>query len=264
MSRQKHIPVVLTPRDLTLFRTLLTTRILGVNDVMTVMGFTSLRRANRRLLKLVRAGLLRRWFVPTAAGGQSALYGLAPKGAHSIGEAQHRLISWTPDSLITGSQFLAHQQAVNAIFIDVNFKNLPEGFACKRWLHFQTNLSPSVPLIPDGYFEIAHQNTVYPMFLEVDRGTETSKVWLRKAEHYLTLAVTGEFERIFHQERSLVSVLVFFPSMRRLAAVRRAIARRTAKLFFFTADADGLWKASWLRPEGSEKVGLFGGIEGQE
>lgn len=252
---QKQIPVVLTSRDLLLFRTLVTARILGVTEIITVMGFASLRRANRRLLKLASAGFLRRWFVPTEAGGQRALYGLSTKGAQRIGESPHRLISWPSDSLITSSQFLAHQQAVNAIFIEVNFKPLPQGFTCNRWLNFQTNLSSSVPVIPDGYFEMVYQDTVYPMFLEVDRGTETSRIWLRKVENYLTLAVTGEFERVFQRKR--FRVLVFFHSVRRLAAVRRAIARRTAKLFWLTAEADGLWKTGWLRPDGREKVPLF-------
>jgi hypothetical protein len=263
MSRQKLIPVVLTPRDLLLFRTLMITRILGVAEVMSIARFASLRRANRRLLKLVRAGFLRRWFVPTEAGGQRALYGLSPQGAHRIGEPTRGLITWTSNSLITSSQFLAHQQAVNAIFIEAKFKPLPQGLTCNRWSTFNTQLSPSVPLVPDGYFELVYHGAVHPMFLEVDRGTETSKVWLGKAEHYLALATNGEFERLFQQKRSQLKVLVLFHSERRLAAVRRAIARRTAKLFWFTTQSEGLWKTSWLRPKASQKVGLladpFGG-----
>ncbi len=256
MSRQVHIPVILTSRDVLILRTLVTTRVLGTTEVMTVAGFSSLRRANRRLLKLVRAGFLRRWFVPTESGGQRALYGLSVRGARQIDEAPLGLINWKPDSLITSSQFLSHQQAVNSAFIEANFKPLPDGIRCTRWLSFKTALTPTVPLVPDGYFEIVQHDKIHPMFLEADLGTETSAVWLRKAEHYLRLAISGEFERLFHQKS--FRVLVVFPSEKRLVAVRRAIARRTTKLFWFKTQAESLWSNSWQRPTG-EKVGLFGG-----
>ena len=107
MSRQVHIPVILTSRDLLILRTLVTTRILGTTEIMTVAGFASLRRANRRLLKLVRAGFLRRWFVPTESGGQRALYGFPFRGARQIDEAPLGLINRKLNALITSSQFIA-------------------------------------------------------------------------------------------------------------------------------------------------------------
>jgi hypothetical protein len=259
--------IILTARDLLVLRTLAISRVLDGEQVKLIAGFTAIRRTNRRLLKLVRAGLLRRWFVGTESGGQRALYGLSPKGAIRIGENPSGLIHWKQDTLVTSSQFLAHQQAVNAVLIQARFRPVPTGVACREWLTFKLPLSASVPLIPDGYFEIVTDpnSSVYPMFVEVDLGTESSTVWMRKVELYLKLAVGGEFERRFRQKR--FRVLVVLPSERRLQAIRRAIARRTDKLFWFgTFDGlrrEGLFEPIWLRPVGDERLRLLGVTDGR-
>jgi hypothetical protein len=125
-------------------------------------------------------------------------------------------------------------------------------------MNFHEALSPSVPLVPDGYFEIVQAGTVHPMFLEVDLGTESSRVWKRKVELYLKLAIGGEFERFFHAKR--FRVLVVLHSQRRLEAVRRTVAGRTEKLFWFSTQeeltAQGLCSAIWLRPAGTPSIPL--------
>ena len=219
---------------------------------MTVVGLP------RRLLKLVRSGLLKRWFVGTASGGQKALYGLSPQGATLIGEARQGLIPWKQDTLITSSQFLAHQQAVNAVFLLARFRPLPSGILCERWRTFREPISPSVPLMPDGYFELRQGSAGYPMFLEVDLGTESSRVWKRKVELYLKFALGGEFERMFNEKR--FRVLVVLHSERRMEAVRKTVAQRTDKLFWFSTQdeltRDGLCSPIWLRPTGAERITL--------
>ncbi len=266
MSRRASVGIVLTSRDLLLLDTLLTARILDSSEVMTVAGFTSVRRANRRLLKLVRVGLLRRWFVGTESGGVRALYGLSPQGSLRTAGTSNGLIHWKPDSLITTSQFLAHQRAVNAVFLEARYKALPAGVTCKRWLNFKVPLSPSVPLVPDGYFEIIENGMVYPMFLEVDLGTETSTIWMRKIELYLKFAIGGEFEPLFEEKR--FRVLVLLHSERRLQAIRTTVAKRTDKLFWFSTQDDlkreGLWRQPiWLRPSGNERLRLLVGTDGR-
>ena len=259
MSTVTGLGTVATSRDFALLRTLVITRVLDGEQVMTIAGFRSVRRTNRRLLKLVRAGLLKRWFVGTAGGGQKALYGLSPRGANLIGETTQGLIPWKQDSLITSSQFLAHQQAVNAVFIQARFTAPPVGFAVQQWTRPKLPLSPAVALIPDGYFEIVQSDTVHPVFLEVDLGTETSRVWRRKVDLYLKLALSGEFERLFQSKR--FRTVILFPSCRRLKSIRSLIAKRTEKLFWLsTLDAfhqAGLWGPIWLRPVGENKVRIL-------
>jgi len=249
---------IVTARDLELFRTLAIARVLDGEQVQAVAGFVSVRRTNRRLLKLVRAGLLRRWFVGASGGGQKALYGLSPQGANLIGETRQGLIPWKQDALITSSQFLAHQQAVNAIFLMARFQPLPSGLSCARWVRPKLPLSPSVPLIPDAYFEIVRDGVVNPMFLEMDLGSEASPIWKRKVELYLKLALSGEFQGTLDAKR--LRTLVVFPSERRLRSIRKVIANRTEKLFWLSTrtevERDGLWSPAWLRPVGGEKQRL--------
>jgi hypothetical protein len=259
MSTAKNVGTITTSRDLLVLRTLTVTRVLDVDQVIAIGGFASVRRTNRRLLKLVRAGLLKRWFVGTASGGQKALYGLSPQSATLIGETRQGLIPWKQDSLITSSQFLGHQQAVNAVFIQAQFGSLPSGLSCGRWMTFREPLSPSVPLMPDGYFELTQGGASHPMFLEVDLGTESSRVWKRKVELYLKLALGGEFERMFHQQR--FRVLVIIHSERRMEAMRKTVAKRTEKLFWFSTQdevsREGICSPIWLRPSGTERIALL-------
>jgi len=259
MSTTRNIGTITTSRDLLVLRSLAVTRVLDVDQVMAIGGFTSVRRTNRRLLKLVRVGLLKRWFVGTASGGQKALYGLSPQSATLIGEDRRGLISWKQDSLITTSQFLAHQQAVNALFIQGRFRSLPAGLSCERWMTFREPFSQSVPLMPDGYFELMQDGAVHPVFLEVDLGNESSRVWKRKVELYLKFAIGGEFERMFHQKR--FRVLVVLHSERRMEALRRTVAKRTEKLFWFSTQDDvsrqGLCCSIWLRPTGAVRMPLL-------
>jgi hypothetical protein len=259
MSSVKDIGTVTTPRDLMILRTLAVTRVLDGSQIGIVGGFSSVRRANRRLLKLVRAGLLRRWFVGTEMRGVKAIYGISPQGASLIGEGSHVLLPWKPGRVITSSSFLAHQQGVNEIFIRARFQALPAQVLCERWMSFREPLSPSVLLVPDAYLEIRHADTVHRMFVEVDRGTESSKVWKAKVELYLKLAVSGEFERMFHEKR--FRVLVLFHSSRRLEVVRKTIVSRTDKLFWFSTQdelrSEGLLAPIWFRPEGAERIPLL-------
>lgn len=259
MSTVMGVRTVVTSRDLALLRTLVVTRVLDGDQIMRITDFRSVRRANRRLLKLVRAGLLKRWFVGTASGGQRALYGLSTRGANLIGETSQGLIPWKQDALITSSQFLAHQQAVNAVYIQAQSQALPPGVILKQWTRPRLPLSQSVPLVPDGYFEVSQAGTIHPIFLEADLGTETSRVWRRKVDLYLKLAIGGEFERLFHEKR--FRVLILLPSSRRLDSIRTVIAKRTEKLFWLGTFDDveqcGLWSPIWLRPVGATKVGIL-------
>lgn len=259
MRTARDTRTVLTSRDLTVLRTLVITRVLNSEQIQIIARFTSVRRTNRRLLKLVRAGVLRRWFVGTASGGQKAIYGLSPAGARLLEEPTRGLITWKQDALITTSQFLTHQQAINRVFIRAQHQPLPGGCSCTKWQAFRKQISSSIPLVPDGYFEIVHDRVVHPMFLEADLGTESSAVWKRKVDLYLKLAVSKEFEQIFDKTR--LRVLVVVSSERRMNALRRVIAQRTDKLFWFTTEdrmeLAGLCGPIWMRPRGDELIPLL-------
>jgi transposase InsO family protein len=190
------------------------------------------------------------------------IVGMAVQTNHAVSLTLQALFSAVEHHtrpIITSSQFLAHQQAVNAVLIQSRFRDLPSGLSCERWTTFREPLSPSVPLMPDGYLELMRDSAVHPMFLEVDLGTESSRVWKRKVELYLKFALGAEFESMFHQKR--FRVLVVLHSERRMEAIRKTVAKRTEKLFWFSTQDDvsrhGLCSSIWLRPTGAERIPLL-------
>ncbi len=251
--------IVLTSRDRLLLKEIAVGKIIDREIAKEIAGFASTTRANSRLLKLTRAGLLKRFFLGTRAGGTKALYCLSKKGAEIVG-VPVRLIQRKSDSLLIGDQFVHHQLFINSIWVQVKFRQVPvPDVQFGRWLAFPSALSKQTPLIPDGYFELNTPSGLIPMFCEVDRGTETLKVFSKKISLYLQLALTGEFQVLFKQSR--FRVLVATHSERRLNMLKALASKHTDKIFWFATLDDinkhGLFASIWQRPEGSQRVALL-------
>jgi hypothetical protein len=242
--------LVLQPRDRHLLEELSTMRVVDREQAKIVTGFGSTTRANTRLLALSRAGLLRRCFLGTTAGGSKALYILSAKGAQAVGvpfRGPHR----RKDEALIADFFIEHQLRINEIYCTLKYRPTPvEGVTFKRWKSFHEPFTPTIRLIPDGYVELQTSAGIIPSFLEVDLGNESLTVWKEKVSNYLQLALSGECERRFGQGR--FRVLVIAHSERRLRSIRTALAAATDKLFwlasFESIRHDGLFAALWLRP----------------
>jgi hypothetical protein len=250
--------IVLTDRDRQLLKELAIGKVIDREQAKRIAGFKSTTRANDRLLKLTRAGFLRRFFLGTRAGGTKAIYSLSAKGAQ-VGHIEGRLIKRKNNSLLVGDLFVEHQLAVNSVWIKAKFTPIPvPDVQFIRWVVFPSILSKSTPLMPDGYFELRSTSGMYCLFCEVDRGTETLKVWSRKISLYLKLAASGEFQVLFKQSR--FRVLVAALSERRLNILRRTTALHTEKIFWFATleeiNKKGLFAPIWKRPVGEQKVPL--------
>jgi hypothetical protein len=249
---------VITPRDLHLLRELATAKIMDREQVQIVCNIRAVNRANDRLQQLHNAGLLRRHFQGTIAGGRKALYSLSTTGGHLIDVARVWRLQHPEDELLIGDSFTAHQTAVNWVWLSAKYR-LPSGVEFLRWLNFQEPLTPAIALIPDGYFEIQSDGEALSHFVEVDLGTESHKAWDRKIQLYLKLATSGEFVRLFH--RSRFRVLVTANSERRLLNILQTVKKQTPKLFFFLDHniiyRDGIFAPLWLRPDGATKQSLL-------
>src|SRR5437016_13917575 len=99
--------LVIQERDRRLLTELGTMRIIDRESAKLVAGFGSTTRANTRLLKLTRAGVLRRFFTGTVASGRKAVYTLSPKGAEAV-HAQFEGIKRPSERLILGDRFVEH------------------------------------------------------------------------------------------------------------------------------------------------------------
>jgi len=217
-------------------------RILDRRQIEVLIGFTSISRVNVRLAKLRKAGLILRYFTGTASGSRRALYALTKLGA-TAGGVLYAPLKWRPESTLLGNAFVAHQLALNDIFVAT--------WGRVRWTVFDHPLSTTVPLVPDALVESETQ----AHFLEVDLGTEPLTVWTRKADLYMKLATSGTFREITSQPR--FSVLVITTSEQRMSALRRHILKQTPKLYWFATleiiMRQGFWSSVWLRPHGDNR-----------
>jgi hypothetical protein len=233
-------------------------RVADREQIKVAAGFGSTSRVNTRLLALVRAGLLRRFFLGSG-GGRKALYALSAKGAQMIG-VPCRGPRRRQDEMLVADFFVQHQLTINAIYCDLKFGtiHIPQ-VRFVNWLAFHDPLVAGLSLIPDGYVEFSTPTGIDASFIEVDLGHEGLAVWKEKARHYLQLAISGEFAKQFKQPRFRVLVLV--NSLRRLHSIRSAVAPITQKIFWFaTLDAvrgKKFFGPVWLRPVGETNQPFF-------
>jgi hypothetical protein len=249
---------VIQRRDRHLLTELGTMRVIDREQAQLVMGFPGLRRANRRLLKLTQAGVLRRIFIPNPPLGQKALYTLSPNGAALTGSERMGLP--LRHSRFGSSPFLLHRLAINEVYLTLKYRALPSAdIRLARWISFREPLSQVVPLIPDGYFELVSGGMVHPMFLEADLGTESLLIWQKKTQLYLQLAISGKFPELFRQPK--FRVLVIATTDRRLRHIKTTIAKATDKIFWCSTFEQikqlGFWSACWMRPAGDQPFPLL-------
>lgn len=152
---------------------------------------------------------------------------------------------------LLGSRFLEHQLRLNAVYLRVRYRPIPlADVSLTRWLTFRRALTPHVPLIPDAYIDLGTPDGPKAMFLEIDQGTESLRVWRRKTDEYLKFALSGSFPTLFRQAQ--FRVLVIAPTVRRIAALRRCIAPKTTKIFWLTTsqavETPDFWGPVWYRP----------------
>lgn len=251
MTGNNRRGIVLQDRDRHLLTELATMRIIDREQAKCVAGFGSTTRANTRLLALVRAGLLRRFFIGTTGRATKALYALSRPGAELAGVPYRGLRRGSEETLVA-DYFVHHQLSVNDLYCLMKHQPLPVADAkFSRWRNFYEPVEPGGALIPDGYAEITVAGKTVPMFVEVDLGTESRVVWKRKVEAYLRYAVSGRFQQ--QSQHPQFRVLVAAHSERRLASLRVATAELTNKIFWFaTFEAvkrNGFWSPIWQRPK---------------
>jgi hypothetical protein len=256
-SKKGRRGFIVQPRDRNLLRALEVLRVADCAQLMIVAGFGSITRANTRLLQLVRAGLLRRFFLGSG-GGRRALYALSRKGAELVGVIDHGPRR-RQNEVLVADYFIAHQLAVNDLYCTLKYKAIPtSGVRFHRWLTFSQQFTPTLGLIPDGYIEFMTPAGIAGCFVEVDLGHESLSVWKQKANNYLQLALSGDYQELFGQERFRVLVLV--NSERRLHSIRKAVSLVTEKIAWFAtleSSDSNFFGTVGLRPNNHQPKPLF-------
>jgi hypothetical protein len=247
--------IIIQPRDLHLIRTTAELRAIDRQQAMTIGGFKSVTRVNTRLIRLVRAKLLNRFFIGVGPGTQKAIYTVSQKGA-AVAGVEYRRFRRKNNALYSGDIFLEHQLLLNEIYLSLTKTGSPA--TIQNWKTFEKPLSGS-SVRPDAYFEIITSDSIKPVFLEVDKSTESKKTWRKKTASYLSFALSGTFEKQF--SHSQFRVLVITTTPQQLRRIQSAISEQTNKVFWLTTFSDiktlGFFSAIWQRPAGAEKVPLL-------
>ena len=259
MIGNKEKGIVLQDRDHRVLRELGKMRVADRELIKCAAGFGSTTRANSRLLALTRAGLLRRFYIGTTAGGKKALYALSLNGA-KVAQVPFRGPRRESEKVLVADFFVTHQLELNRIYCTLAYPSIPvPGVRFLRWMNFSESVAPGFALIPDGYVEVATPGKTLSAFLEVDLGHESRSVWRKKVEQYLNLALSGAFAQRFGQ--SQFRVLAVTNSERRMESLRVATAAITEKIFWFSTleeiDGKGFWSPIWLRPKGTDLLRLW-------
>lgn len=258
MTGTKRKGIVFQERDRRVLQELGVMRIADRELIKCSARFGSTTRANSRLLALTRAGLLRRFFLGTTAGGKKALYALSPNGA-KLANVPYRGPRRGSDEVLVADFFVMHQLEINRIYCTLVHQPIPmPGTQVLQWMNFSESVAAGLTLIPDGYVELGNAGKTLAAFLEVDLGHESRSVWRKKVEQYLKFAVSGTFEQRFGH--SQFRVLAVTNSERRMASLRVATAEITEKIFWFSTlseiKGNGFWSPVWLRPKGTDRLPL--------
>src|ERR1051325_8410046 len=132
MAGAKRKGMVIQERDKHLLRELAIMRVIDREQGKIMSGFGSTTRVNARLLALVRAGLLRRFFLGTSAGGTKALYALSAKGAELVG-VPRRGPQRRNDETLVADFFIQHQLTINELYCRVKYGILPSGISFEKY-----------------------------------------------------------------------------------------------------------------------------------
>jgi hypothetical protein len=259
MTGNNHKAIILQDRDRHLLRELALMRVIDREQAKCVAGFGSTTQVNSRLLGLTRAGLLRRFFLGTKAGGKKALYALSPTGAKLV-DVPFRGPRRPQDEVLVADFFVSHQLSINQIYCALKYRPIPIlEVKFLQWLSFYEPLESSTHLIPDGYLEVLTPDKTLAAFLEVDLGHEGLSVWKAKIYNYLRYAISGNFEKRFGLPQ--FRVLVITNSERRMQSLRAATLGLTNKVFWFSTlhsiTRDGFWSPVWLRPNDDQPQSLL-------
>lgn len=147
------------------------------------------RRCRRQLARLADSGVIDR--LPRRVGGRgkgsdSTLYRLGRAGRRLRQISGAAGPSWQPSAA-----FAAHTLAIADLYVELRQLDVQQ---CLRlveftaepgaWRTFTWKMKP-VTLKPDAFVRLDLEGVSWQYFVEIDRGTESSKVIARKCETYL-------------------------------------------------------------------------------
>lgn len=248
-ERVKQSRLVLTDRDREIIRVVYQFRFLTSNQ-LTEKFFSSKSKADRRLRELFDHGYLDRIDRPTVSGKSELIYALWKKGAEILC-AQHDLskseLNWKSSRNNIRPDRIDHELEVVSFHLAMDksvkstssiswlfWQDRREIVSNKTWdlLNAGENKSGKLKLIPDAFFGLQTPKGKTVFFLELDRGTESPRVFRQKLLIYQIA-----FERgLIQKETGLKAfrVLIIVPHEQRLKVLLNPANTNYPLLFWST------------------------------
>jgi len=216
----------LTDRDREIVVTLFEQRVLRT-DQIAVLFFSSVRRAQDRMLFLYRHRVVDRFYpaAPRGRGKPQAHWLLDDAGAHIVAaclDVDRKALHWERRSDWGAHRHLAHQLGVNGFVTGLVAASLRDpGVGVARW-HGPRAVDKALPggltekPIPDAGFQLSTPSGRVECLLEWDRGTESGSVLREKLYRYRRASDDA-------RGGTVANVLFVVPSEARVETLHRAL-----------------------------------------
>ena len=219
---------------------------------------TKTSRCRLRLKLLYHHGFLGR----LATGAQSPaahsdlVYFLDRRGADLLRREQGTDVQWRPRHHGLSALFLEHTLRTNDVRIALTLATGRCGGKLLAWsdevrLKMMNEKVPdlahpgrTLPFRPDAFFGIEVGEKRARFFLEVDRGTMTTKCFQRKVRAYLSARQTGRTQEHFGTQN--FRVLTVTTSHRRLTSLQHAVEKAGGDHHFWFSTLDKISPATVL------------------
>ncbi|MHB8625520.1 MAG: replication-relaxation family protein [Aggregatilineales bacterium] len=210
--------------------------------------------AQHRLSLLYHHGYLARQFLPVRGGMVTSpiLYLLDQKGADLLKrEWGAEQVKWTPAQRNVTSLFFFHTLALNDVRIAITCACRACGYRVVNWtgesaikatyesvtVQTASGRAERIPILPDGYFAVVdvHNDpkSAAHFFVELDRGTETTKRFGRKIRAYIAYLNSGRYTARYGTKS--LRVLTVTEGKRRLKHLKQVTEAAGGKSrFWFT------------------------------
>ena len=241
----------MTARDEEILRAVYRFRVLTSVQIERLLFLTpgkpkpSNTRCNLRLQGLFHHGFLARseQVQKITDGRKPLLYFLDRRGAEYLAaqdEIEVTALDWRPSHNRISPLFLDHLLQTNDVRIDIELAcKLHSGYSLGQWIDDRAlkehtmreyvviagarGQGRRVAVIPDGFFIIQDaDDSRYPTLLEVDMGTESSRMIKQKVAAYREFEKSGRYSQKYGAGRATMRVLFVTTSDVRMRNMKRA------------------------------------------
>lgn len=227
--RSDPMRIRLTERDIQIIQAVYEYRLLTPHQLRTLF-FSSLKQAYARLAHLYHHGYLDRRFRGVHADKMNTpmLYVLDKRGAELLRVQQGIEVEWSNDLKHVTPTFLEHALAINDVRVALaKACATTDGFRLVKWegendlkadydrvtILSEKGRKLDISLIPDSYIVMETPKGTAHFFLELDRGTMTTKRFKTKILAYQAYYLSGAYQRRY-ETRSLRVLTVTLSNVR--------------------------------------------------